>query len=638
MSRWKINGKFIEWHVTSGDVHTDDIEMSGLGVSYIVKYGTALDGSIILERYCVWPTLRTIPNNTHASYQTKIFSEKIPFLCIDGVQAIELPFLFTLNGTIRIDSITRDKKAVIHRICFPSAGSMSAHELIEIDNISAFPIKADYTGEAFILNSYSRGTKGVYLTEIIRGGLDGYSIEPGKTAVFSLTFVSRIANEEAINPLSFEASPDGVYEQLLCRYRRINELTSQLDLDTGNIHVDTLFRFAKLRAGESIFNTKIGLLHSPGGRSYYAASWCNDQIEYSGPWFAFTGDNIACNAALNAYKQYIPFMSDQFISIPSSVIAEGDDIWEKDRGDEAMFAYGASLYALTRGDRKTAEFLLPSILWCIEFCLRRKNKNGVITSETDELEGRFPSGDANLSTSSLCYGGMRFASYLANDLGKSDIAANLNAEADILKEDIEAFFGADMHGYNTYRYYEGNNKLRSWICLPLCMGIKNRLEDTVSALTSPYLWTEDGLLTEEASLTVWDRSTLYGFKGAFLAGAGEKIIDYFNAYTECRLLGERVPYPVEAYPEGDKRHLSAESALYCRIITDGILGITPNGLHSFTMTPRLPRSFDHLNLRNIHAFGVVFDIEINNEGCRILVLGKEIASVSLDTEALISFK
>jgi hypothetical protein len=58
-------------------------------------------------------------------------------------------------------------------------------------------------------------------------------------------------------------------------------------------------RLAKLRAGESIFETLGGKFHSPGGYSYYAAIWCNDQIEYSGPHFAMTGDKTAIDAALN---------------------------------------------------------------------------------------------------------------------------------------------------------------------------------------------------------------------------------------------------------------------------------------------------------------------------------------------------
>lgn len=48
-------------------------------------------------------------------------------------------------------------------------------------------------------------------------------------------------------------------------------------------------------------------------------------------------------------------------------------------------------------------------------------------------------------------------------------------------------------------------------------------------------------------------------------------MEHMAYYSQQRLLGEHVPYPIEAWPEGNQRHLSAESALYCRIVTEGIL-------------------------------------------------------------------
>jgi cellobiose phosphorylase len=85
-----------------------------------------------------------------------------------------------------------------------------------------------------------------------------------------------------------------------------------------------------------------------------------------------------------------------------------------------------------------------------------------------------------------------------------------------------------------------------------------------------------------------------------------------------------VPYPVEAWPEGDQRHLSAESALYCRVITEGLFGIEPVGLNKFTMTPRLPEKWNYMNLRNIKAFDHTFDIEVVREG------EQEIVTVKMD--------
>lgn len=60
-------------------------------------------------------------------------------------------------------------------------------------------------------------------------------------------------------------------------------------------------------------------------------------------------------------------------------------------------------------------------------------------------------------------------------------------------------------------------------------------------------------------------STLYALRGVLQAGETEKAMDFIRYYSRRRLLGEHVPYPVEAYPEGNQRHLSAESGLYCRI-------------------------------------------------------------------------
>jgi hypothetical protein len=135
------------------------------------------------------------------------------------------------------------------------------------------------------------------------------------------------------------------------------------------------------------------------------------------------------------------------------------------------------------------------------------------------------------------------------------------------------------------------------------MGINDRKEETIKALFSPRLWTKDGLLTQAGSETFWDRSTLYALRGVFACGETEKATDYLKFYSNQRLLGEHVPYAIEAWPEGGQRHLSAESGLYCRIITEGLFGIRPVGLRSFTITPRLPKDWDSMSLRNISAFG-----------------------------------
>ncbi len=125
-------------------------------------------------------------------------------------------------------------------------------------------------------------------------------------------------------------------------------------------------------------------------------------------------------------------------------------------------------------------------------------------------------------------------------------------------------------------------------------------------------------MTEEGSVTIWDRSTLYALRGIFAAGKTETALELLMRYSTNRLLGERVPYAVEAYPEGGRRQLSGESALYCKVITEGILCMIPTGLHSFSIKPTLPDALDHLYLKNIRAHGAVFDVLLERDGWRVV--------------------
>ena len=197
---------------------------------------------------------------------------------------------------------------------------------------------------------------------------------------------------------------------------------------------------------------------------------------------------------------------------------------------------------------------------------------------------------------------MRSAADLGRALGKEAEARSYDQQADVLAKAIDKYFGAKVEGFDTYRYYDGNDVLRSWICLPLCMGLMDRRDGTIAALFSPRLWTADGLASQAGDLAFWDRSTLYGLRGVFQAGETTTGLRYLTAYTGRRLLGDHVPYPVEAWPEGDQRHLSSESGLYCRIFTEGLFGMRPTGLDRFRCTPRLPDGWPRMALRSVRAF------------------------------------
>ena len=145
------------------------------------------------------------------------------------------------------------------------------------------------------------------------------------------------------------------------------------------------------------------------------------------------------------------------------------------------------------------------------------------------------------------------------------------------------------------------------------MGIDNRKEATVSALLSDLLCKDNGMLTRSGGKTYWDRSLLYALRGLFYVGENEKAADLFSKYTNERLLGFHPPYPVEAFPEGNSAQLSAESALYLRIFTEGILGYRPIGFDTFELKPNLPNDWDYFEIKNIELCCKRFDIFIRND-------------------------
>jgi hypothetical protein len=587
--------------------------MSGRKVSFILTYGVTEEGTLILERHLVWPSLRIVPNNTHGSFQQTIPEEAVPMLCIGDNQLPrkikERPVSFSLDGTVSAACVAGDCGVSITHTLFPSCTRRCAHEIIKVENTEDRAILVRLSGEGRRVVSYTKGTKGVYLIETAHDGEEGRLIPPAGTACFHISYSARIAHE----------SPDTVTERTEdafdLRRKRVEELTEACTLETGNPVLDTMFRFAKIRAGESIFDTLSGPFHSPGGKSFYAATWCNDEIQYAAPWFACTADDLAVTASINAFQSYVPFMSDANISIPSSIIAEGLDFWELDRGDESMYAYGVSKFLLYRGDEKLARRFFPAVDWCIRFTLTRLNDRGVPLSDTDELEGRFDSGKANLSTACQLYGSLRYGAMLARDLDEPEKERFYLESARALRKNIDAYFGMDIRGHHAYRYHEENKKLRSWICLPLCAGIDERRQGTMDALFDDALWGEYGMLTEEGTKTVWDRSGLFAFRAAFSGtGIPNRGAEKFLRYCEDRLLGDHVPYAIEAYPDAGMQQLSGESALFCLILSEGFLSIEPEGLRRFSFLPHLPVNLDHLCLRRVWLCGALYDIEVGKDG------------------------
>lgn len=659
--RWKIaSDGGISWEVAAGDAHQDFVEMNGEQVGLVIRYGINKQGTFTINHELVWPMLRFHPNLTQSHLRISFGEDAridedhrfsaglLPSIYIlvgdrwwplagRMLKRVHLKGIAQFDGILFSDGPPEAPQLSFQRRIFPSLDKPLAIDTTEVSNTSDHDVElsVDKFQQTFETNP-ERGIYGAYtvMERVLNAGTR--VVHPGESTTITVVFEAHKAGEPFLElDVAAEASE---------REHRMEEVLGELRLETPDPVLNTAFAFAKWHTTESLFRTKGGLLHSPGGGgSYYAAIWANDQAEYANPFFGMLGDRLATQAAINSFQLFARFMNTQYQQIPSSIISEGEGFWNGagDRGDMAMIAYGAARFALANGDRKTAEKLWSLIEWCLEYLKRKVTVQGVVASDSDELEGRLPAGKANLNTSCLYYDALQSAVKLGGALGKPKAQLDGYFERAVaVKSAIGHYFGAEVGGFATYRYYDkadlvGNSNpqlaayatrpdlLRDWIATPLAMGIFDRKVGTVDALFSPRLWTSDGVVSQEGQPTYWDRATLYALRGVLAAGATEQGMEHLKSYSNRRLLGEHVPYPYEADPEGGKAQLAAESALYCRVFTEGLFGIRPTGLHDFAVTPRLPDGWPSMALTDVRAFGGVFDLwvhRISGGGLRVEVL------------------
>lgn len=599
--------------------HFNHIEMAGFQASSIISYKISQKRKLKLHMFCVYPQIRVIPNETRGGLTYKFDNVKIS---VNG-KAPEVEKVF-FDGVLSVFEQSEGVE-IIHRFC-TARSKKALIEKIEIINKSAKTQSVSIVNrkrkhrvkKAYLVNDEDVTLFTSVLSDSDNietdGGLINITLAPGEEKCFAAVYGADI--------LSF----DQAEEQLRQRHDFIDGLESDLKITTPNVVLNRMLEFCKIRACESIFETKNGLMHSPGGGNFYGALWTNDQCEYANPLFAYLGYEPAVEQSVNCYRLYSGFAeSDK--AIPTSIIACGDDIWNGagDRGDSSMYLYGLSRFLLSRGDKQLARQFLPSIKKASEYVIGNIAEDNIVKSDSDELENRFESGNANLSTSVITYDAFVSLSFIFKELGDDEQAEKYLSLAEKIKNGIESYFGAEVEGFKTYRYCLEESKLRSWICLPLTVGINERKDETVRALLSDKLSKNGTVLTRSGEKTYWDRSALYAMRGLFYCGEAQTAYKMLTDYTEERLLGCHPPYPVEAFPEGNSAQLSAESALYLRIFTEGILGYRPSGFSSFEIKPNLPDELDSISFEGLHLIGKKFDISINNgEKYDVTINGKKL--------------
>ncbi|MGN0533617.1 MAG: hypothetical protein ACI4IK_04580 [Eubacterium sp.] len=620
--RYNLSDNGVYCTLTDSDIlpHINHLEMTGFEMSTIISYKIRRDRTLDLYRFCVFPQIRVIPNDTRGGLTYKFHGvdisiknapkDKVNKISYDGFLSIESE----TNGIhiCRKFSPGYDKKALIEEIIIENRSS--ANRQINVNNKH----KKHKFSSCFMVNDEEQ----VMLTNVFHNGKE---LRNTTDLHISSGEKCRILAVYSAEPVTIQDAEN----QIIGRQKFLATVNGCMQIETPDEIINRQIELCKIRLSESIFNTKNGLMHCPGGGGFYGAIWTNDQCEYANPIFAYLGYEIGSKQAENSFRLFSKY-ADEKKAIPTSIIACGDDTWNGagDRGDSSMFLYGLCRYLLSTGDKELTERFLPSIIKASEYVISNITDDDIVKSDSDELENRFESGKANLSTSCITYDAFISLHYLFTELGDNAQAERFLSLAKRLEHGIEKYFGANVEGYDTYRYCEEEKNLRSWICLPMTMGINTRKDETVRALLSDKLLKNGAMLTRSGEKTYWDRSTLYALRGLFCAGETKKALSLLEVYTKERLLGEHPPYPVEAFPEGNAAQLSAESALYLRIFTEGILGYRPTGFNSFTVKPNLPEKWNNINISNINLCGKRLNISVErNADGHLVKIGEQSINV-----------
>jgi hypothetical protein len=538
-------------------------------------------------------------DRTKVEYQAP--ADRVPAILIDGTTfQIQPPTEVGFDGMLAVFHPVH-AGVTATRTIYPSMTAPLVIEEWSLKNTGDKAVKIEAAP--------SRDEKDIDATTIVvwrTNGAPATSLAPGESLTYHVEVFARLKTEA-----------DPIFD--IPAERKAREAIAHAAwhgpgrLETPEPELDMAFALQKLHVLETPIDTAKGTITHNGSLTYSPGIWANDPVEYSSPLFPFFGDATLNEASLQMYRIWLDHCRTHGIDpFPGSFEYAELRLVQKHRGDDAMVLYGLSKFLLFLGDRTAAEELWPLVEMSAESVKRNTRADGVVASKTDEMEGRYPTGDANLSTSALAYGGYRLAANLARSLGKPE-AAEFDQRADALRTAIVKFFSATVEGFDTYRYYEGNTTLRGWILLPAAMGIMDRLEGTLDAMLSEKLWpgrlNGTDILAESTRDTEWGRETYYALRVFFLGGRTEDAIETTRRVVRAQIFGPRGPYPDE-----DAIDMLCPGSLYPRVFTEGMFAIIPTGLDSFTIAPRLPDGWPKMALRDIRAFGKSWDLIVEREG------------------------
>ena len=160
-----------------------------------------------------------------------------------------------------------DTSQIVTRCLFPSPARAAFCEQYTLRNAGPITVAVELNPvRDEVRTDADAGVEGSYTliaaTDFVRSRT--LRLAPGETCVFGAS-VRGLKTPEVEQPLDISA-------ERAQREAFVAEVCGNLSLESPEPVLNTMFALAKVRAAESVFRTRGGLLHAPGG-VYYAAIW-----------------------------------------------------------------------------------------------------------------------------------------------------------------------------------------------------------------------------------------------------------------------------------------------------------------------------------------------------------------------------
>ena len=270
---WKLSdNNTITWDLTKESKlpHIDKIEMDGQRVAVIISYEVNEDRKLNINRDIIFPQLRIFIESSanqwrkYRAYLRDEFSDEfLPTITVNKRTFEPGPL-----DSVRINGMLQFYHAecqglTVKRTLLPSMSERMFVEIWTLDNVTKEHIEIAIGKTEYIQEQ--SGQNGNFSRKVYTDADDKITIDPEKSYEFAIYFTAQL-NDEKVITVSFA---DAVNE----RKSFLDRINNNLVLETPNPVINRLFAFSKIRAAESIYDTKMGLVHSPGGGRYYTGVW-----------------------------------------------------------------------------------------------------------------------------------------------------------------------------------------------------------------------------------------------------------------------------------------------------------------------------------------------------------------------------